>query len=1355
MAQPTVNRFYKGLNSDVSRTLRGQDNYVDGHNIRLARREEGTLWAANIRGNEETFQLTEGFIPIGSVEFDGYLFIFSTNPTNGIGEIGSFPSPLITGGIGRVYRPLQNFTTSDFVQQIGDDCLLPDVTNLGNFTTSHLSFQCDKPLRVEARLDFDGSVNIYFTDDLNPWRVINNGFNLETGESNRRYITENMILNGYINGINESEKHPIIDLINEGTGGRLKVGMYFFFVRYTDLNFNSTSFLGQSGPIPVFFTNVIGTTITFGGGPDAVTDKLLDIIVSNLDPSIGFFEVGYIRYYGDELFESVLIDKRYSIVGNTFRQITITGNEPTIALGLDEIITQKPSDALYARDITQLQNKFFIANTRGPQLDHPDLRKFMCNLSLSEGLVNNGPADEIYLGQNNNPYSPDAQDTEERLGYFSGETYVFACIPVFKGGFKGLPYPMTGFDNYQGLMANTNKQGIYRFNKAHNAQFWNGTDTFIKNINVNTTQAQAIYNASQWLQDNLIGVYVARAERNKILLYQGLSLRCYNGNMNPRLYDKNISLNQYEKQGTVVPISFSGGGGWQPNPEDWYSSRSNPLFEPATYEILSKVDRTNIGVNFRSVYFNYAAPFELDTRNDFTDPSRLAIFCADYYMDKINVPDTSYIQLIGTTNYYNDWRRESSSLNPIPVNNRNGISAYRQTPTDDGPDPIFDVTVNPSIPVGNRGVAQTFLGYNQLGISYQTGGFQSATTDIVGWNAVPEQNLVARLDEGKIASQAGMYYFKRRTVLFEADEFEISLPWAAPDYIGVTNAPTYTPGFSGSTFDHFVDTWDRAIVNVCRTNPDTVNYLDLYDFKSSIFYPIGQFQPIGDFLASSLHTYYRGDCLVKRSYLKIYHGSIEQLSDLTIDVITVNTGQGSLIWAGNNGDDAQEALQDGYGHWVSIVTECSYNADYRHEEGRNLFYPKTSPQQPGTEFAWIYDSPESYFYNRGYQKHLGPVGSIGIDLLQPVSDNRFPTRIRPSLTHIFGAVRDGYRQFIPADAKDFDYQYGEIEAIETLMDMLYSFQVRAINLHPVNERVTQQGTQGSTAILGESSGLTQYRQLVKQGYGTQHRFSVVSANQALYCIDWNKRAILRISGAQVQMLDVEKGAQTWFRDIVALGSSGYSDVLEFLPNSHPCGRGIHGIYNRKYKEVLWTLRMGEQDVTIAFSEEMDCFLGTHGYKPIHYALLEEDLYSFIDHRAWLHDVKSKYDNFYDVQDEWFVKVIVNEGGETTKHWDSLIINSNNRVFSKISYETQHQKALQSPFVPVDEFWYAPTYRENQWRLPIRRQDETQEPEENIYDDFTTDLAPMRGRYLIIKLTYDGDKELWVGDLITFYNPSYV
>lgn len=1354
MAQPTVNRFYKGLNSDMSLTDREQTMYLDGHNVRLARREEGTLWATNFRGNEETFELSEGFIPIGSKEFDGYLFILSVNPDTGVGEIGSFPSPAITGGITRAYRPLQNYTTENYVAQIGDDCLLPDVGEFGSLRTEHLGFRCDKPARVEVRLDYDGSVNIYFTDDFNPWRCVNSGFVLKTGASNGRYITEDMVISGFINGINESEKHPIVDMLSTPIGGSLKVGNYFFFVRYTDLNFLSTSFLGQSGPVPIFNTINPGPPITYGGEPNAVTDKSVELMVSGLDPSIGFFEVGYARYYGQDIVEAFVIDIRYALTGATFRQIRITGNEPKIPIEVGELVAYKPSDAVYCRDLTQLQNQLYIANTRGPQLDHPDLRKFMCALSLGESYDANGGADEIRNDANPNEYTYDPNDVEERMGYFSGEAYIFACVPVFKGGFTGQAYPMSGVDNYNGLGVNANKQGIYRFRKAHIAPYWDGTDTFIKGITVNTTNAQAVYAGSQWLQDNLIGVYITRGDRNKILLYQGLSLRCYNGNMNPKLCDtNNISLHQYEITGNTVPRYPLGPPPFQPDTEDWKGDWSIPLFEPATYHMMAVIDRTNIGANYRVRYFGYSRPYNYDTRNDFHDARKLAVFSNDYYIDKVAAPDTVHVQMVGTTSYWNDWRRECTAFNTFPINNLNAVCAFRNTPTDQGPDPIFDVTSDPGIAPGNIGAVQTFVGYNQTSISYNNTSFRSEAVNVVGWQAVQNRGFVARYEEGRLGNGHGMYYFERTLLGPGAKEWDISLPIATADYIGLTDAPSYTASFNAGVYDHFTDIWDRAIVNVCKSDPETLNYLDLYDFKNTLFYPIGNFQDIASFLGAASHKYYRGDCTVSRNYLKIWHASQENISSIFTDILTGVSGAGALIYAGNNFDEAVQDFQRGWGHWVSVVTEQIYNPAYRHELGRNLFYPKSDVTDPGVKFSWLFDSPESYFYNKGYAEYLGPRPTLGIDLLQPVSNNVFPTRIRPSITHIFGAVRDGYRQFIPADAKDFDYAFGEIEAIATNYDALYSFQLRAVNLHPVNERVTQQGTQGSTAILGSSQGLTEYRQVIKEGYGTQHRFSVIKSNGALYCIDFNKRSILRIGGAQVENLDIVKGVQTWFRKIIDIYSTGYSDVLENLPNAHPCSLGIHGGYNRKYKEVLWTLRLGEQDVTIAFSEEFDAFLGTHGYKPIHYGMVEEDLYTFKDNKGWLHDKNPKYQTFYGVLDDWLVRFVTNEGAEITKHWDNLIISSNNRVFSKILYETQHQTAEQNPFIPTTQFWYAPTYRTNEWRLPIRRADNIKEPELNIFDDFTVDKTPLRGRYIITELHYMQDKELWVREVITFYNNS--
>lgn len=1347
----TLNTFTAGLQTDIALTDVRQNFFIKGHNVRLSRNNEGTLWATNIKSNKKTFELPEGNIPLGSVEFDGYLFIASVNSDTGVSEIGVFPTPA-TVPI-RSYSPLNVYSPTDIALTLENDCTLPDFNQLSPLKTKALGFDCRFPIRMKARLDFDGSVNLYFTDNLNPWRVINSGFVLKTREPNSRYVTENQIINGTINGINESEKHPIVNANDVQSGGSLLVGNYYFFVRYTDLNFTTTSFLGQTRAIPVFNTNRPATfDIPFGGEEIEATDKLVELNISNLDVTNAFFEIGYIRYYGDNIFETFLVDKRYPINGSATANVEITGSESLLAITLDELVTYKPSDALYCKDLDQGSNQLYLANTRGPQLDHPDLRRFMCALTLSEENENIGHADETRL-QNatvyENQYNADANDTEDRLGYFRGETYIFAAIPVFTGGFIGQPFPVTGFDNFNGLMSNQNKQGIYRFNKAQNNPFFLNGDVFANKIVVNTAAAQTIYNTSQFLKDNLIGIYIARGERNRNLLYQGLSLRCYNGKINPELQKFGREFNKGVGN-PAQPIIF------QSNEERWETENVMPLFEPAMYSLMVNRESTNItpGATDYIGYYMYAPPFEKEDRNDFTDLNKLGIFSPDYFVDDIDIPSNVHIELVGTTSYGVDWRRESGSINPVPVNETNALMSYLGGFTNT--EPVLDATRNSFIIAPLQGNARTFYGYNLQNINYANDSFQSSALNITGYQNIPNQGFVSRFEEGKIGQpDSGFYYYQRNVVVTNTAEYDISLPIAVPKYMGILNAPTYLPAGTSGNFNHYVDKWDRAVVNVYRNDPNVVNYQNFYDFKNTSFAFISDFEEITSFLAAGTKKYYGGDCVINRTYLKIANGSIENLGVGFTNIITGTDMPGGVAGLDGNFDEMTEDLESGYGHWISLVTENANNINYRHELGRNKFYPKTSVTNPGTDFCWIYDSPESDFYNRGYSKFLSPRRLVGADLLQPVSNNNFPTRIRPSITHIFGAVRDGYRQFIPADAKDFDYQYGEINAILFYRDSLYSFQSRAINLHPISERITQQGTSGSPATLGESVGLTQYKRLLIENYGTQHRFSVIKADSGIYCVDWNKRCILIIQGGNTKILSDLKQVSTRIDRIVDTISSGFSDASDQLPDQHPCSLGILSGYNRNEGEIVWTFRLGEENITFAYDEEFGAFLDTHGYHPIHYALLENDFYEFPNHTAWKHGAGDDYDVFFGQQDEWKIRIVVNANPETTKVFDYLVINSNNQEFAKIEYETQHQRAVQDPFINTVEFWYEPTYRVNQWRLPIRRQDNTVEPNLNIYDDFTNGSGEMRGRYLIIELTFNKNTPLWVRDIITFFNKSYV
>ena len=144
-----------------------------------------------------------------------------------------------------------------------------------------------------------------------------------------------------------------------------------------------------------------------------------------------------------------------------------------------------------------------------------------------------------------------------------------------------------------------------------------------------------------------------------------------------------------------------------------------PMFEPATYEMASlRESRTGVLIVGNYAYYHYAPPSNKEERNDFTEPNKLGIFSTDYFLDRVNVPDTAYVQMVGTTRYETDWKRESTAYNnPVVNTNTNALQFY--TGQIQGgpnfavfePDPSIDPLQNPIIadPV-DIGHAPTFVG---------------------------------------------------------------------------------------------------------------------------------------------------------------------------------------------------------------------------------------------------------------------------------------------------------------------------------------------------------------------------------------------------------------------------------------------------------------------------------------------------------------------------------------------------------------------------------------------------------------------------------------------------------------------
>lgn len=1311
---PIPNRFYRGIDSDTGYFERDGQTYLDAQNVRLLRREGQSGWVATLGGTEIHIEFPPTYVPVATYYYRGLLFCLIHSDTQNADQIGTFPSPNPLNGFqyDRTYRPW-NWTLDapwTYITQGCDSSTPPTVQPLQSVA---LGFELDRGYRLTARGESDGSVTLYWTDDVLPIRLANSCFDIETGRPTGRYLSQAELISGQWDLVNENSYHPTYSLLGVTTGGQMKAGHIFVMVRYTDTQYGATSFLNFSAPIAVVNSSAGG--IPIGGESDATTDKQIELILQGLDPNAAMIEVAYIRYLSQDEYEAYIVDSRYILDGSGTLNITLTGREALIPLSIDEAIALKPYESRTAFDLDQLNNALYIANLKGVQVDHPDLRELACMLYLDEHTEEVGTVTTIRLGQSLQVYGKDEKDVFEQVGYFSGEVYTFALLPVLKSGFYGIPIAVHGTDHYTGLSVGQNDKGAFRFTQSDVIPYWDDTTLLatakaIKLLS-NTPAVQNHIANSQFIQENVIGFYLCRANRKENLLYEGLSLYGFNGK---------IALNAHKEFG------FAGTYG-----AEFFSDYISPLFEPATYGVAFAKDSVfPVGsgdvegfayYGGLSYYPSYSAADETVGRR------KLCVISNDYAVAQEFVPNTVHVRRIQTTDY-NQWVREfdSSNLNNI-VTNPSSAAA-------------FGIGI-PSTQVNIDGLTadgfgtQHFVGYSQRdGDFSNVAKFQSEAVNVPLWSAVPvgSGRFVSRREEGSDAQQDSFYFLNPNTALFPERNKEFSLPIANPSYIGLEEAPVDIHPYTN------LNPWNRAVVGVYRSDPDTLDYANIYSPNTESYYPIGDFIPIADF-ATTDHIRWQGDCFIGRAYTRLVSGHSESIgSDLT-DLIAQKEAVADPLYP-------PIKIENGWGYWVSYVAQHSYNQQYRIEKGRNLYYPATGVGNEGKGFSWLLDSPESNLYNTSYRRMLAGRGFFSIDPLQPISSGKFETRIRASLYHITGAVKDGYRQFAESDKIDLAYSKGPIRGLYAVGESLYSIQENAINLHPVNERVQNSTTQGTTFTSGAVQKLPPYWTKIEDSLGSQHRKAICVGMAGLYGYDYRRRTWWRVQGTQIEDLTLTRKAQSWLYQ--HLPDPKLSDRVGDVEDKYLLLQGLQMVSYQEYGQI-WMTIYGETPKTLVFNELLDAFEMRVDLQPTLWATMGKELISFLGTNiGHLHEAQGANDLvLHGVQHEGTIKFACGQEGTVVKHWDALVLNMNNRPLKEIRYETQHQRAVQ----PFDNFElaYKPYYRENQWKQSIRRADTTMESELSPYQQ----QSPMRGQYITIELVYDQPRRMWLQGVDVLCTPS--
>jgi len=1288
-----VNEFYKGIDADTDPMKTAPDSLRDAHNIRIINNKGQGFVITNIGGNEYEYSLSLGFIPLGSCQFNGIEYIFSINPITLSGEIGTYPSPLRgvnnscnpTGGFDHTYKPLNNFT-------LAVNPLVNPNAQLYDFRTTLFDFDCEHQIECFARIDYDDSVNLYFTDNKNPYRTINSGFN-QSGICNGRNYWNGSFPNG-IEALSETCSAPIVDSIALDQSGCLRAGNWIFYARYNTLNFNPTSFLGESNAVEIFADALSAGIVIDGDISQLDCGKSITLNFSNIDTTYPYLEIGY-SYHFDGTFETALVDFLFPINPNsTTLQIKITGCEDTVDIIADDIISRKTSDDIF-KTITQLENRFWGANVKTRAKFHPDLLAF-AKATIAKPNDSLSIFDKQFaVGDGAPPYGQykDYQKTYKETGYFRSEAYALSMIFVFKSGRESEPLPLSSYDYwFDPTLLNINDQGIIRF-PAPSADAGQSplqqSQNSLSIMGIEFDMTACVF--TQWMKNNVCGFYFMRGERNPNMMYQGMTLDTFNA---VGLHN-NMSLLSY---GGMWPTCA--GGLLIPGMTDVNHETLNriPLFG-GTAPFLGTCNPT-IGASHTAVS-EYHVPVVA---------RQFGMYSPDHFFNK-GLTDKQYtIYKMAQCTYSSTTLSSDHTPNRLyEVQAITPIAAQREQPICHN---IKEWTVQPN-PSGTG-----FVSY-----------FEEPT------------------DENNANS---FYYRKKHEFALPGYFLWANRSFATTRYIGIdaTATPTNIANYSEALISIFKEDPDPL---------NGFIYTDQYDVKNTKYFKISNFIDINTYTSVIPGAvFYRGDCFLQRTYIKqlqnpsVYSNTKQDDFNnyfsfgILMSVVTENsvntamrrqdasysyypaTGLGNPnLFVTQNNSLESELYNKGYQQVLSLYAIFGYDSSIPY---RGVHYPtriKYSNLHTPNAFSDAYRTIDKAAY-KDFDFRMGSINKI-LDLnaklisIQDQGMNLHYVNDRAMLSQgnaSAGQLLLGAGDILAQKAENITDFFGTQHQWSVVKTDNAAYGIDA-NKRKIWRLVVGQGLE---LISDTKHYRAKLYEILEQGPNSFHSDIIESIPDNPVCKGGIVGAFSRSNNDIIFAFMFDQTIQKPLNNYcIKFNESGDSftgtyghkspfymalnnDFFSFNPNIFPSQNIIPTGQGDFYREGV--------DVTTTGNDNRSTF----------YGVLEPMTFSFN----------------------------VNAGSDFIKIFDHYYINSDPNTPDNVQYETVQQLCVQNPFLqPVISNYLRPAYKENQWMVPISRATAITNMTNNIY----AVGSPMRGQFIKTTLEYMLNKPIFVKSVDTHFRLS--
>ena len=405
------------------------------------------------------------------------------------------------GNLAYEYNPLHNMRvmTDTYVDSNGDT---HQQGELVDFETDRLQFSLHHPVQIECQPSYDGSVNLILNDDVNNPRLINSRFSClenNTYKIAERYKNNNTNIYRNIDPTFDIDtslykritKIPKITFEGTFPGGNLKVGNYNFYFKLADVDGNETDFVAESGTVSCFIGTNNDPTSIRGGIMNESSNKMVKMLLSNIDTAYDYVHVYYTRSTSDvdevPVKYAVRIDRDFVIKSESC-ELIISGFDNETTITIDEVNLQY-FVASTAKTQCQCQNRLFLGNLSRPEIPYKELRDLALHFIPSVvrpnsiGCVKHDYTDATGLYEYYNPLN-----IYNYLGYWPGEIYRYGVVFILPDYTLSPVFNTRGINNLGEItpttlsVTNANNERQYIDIDENNYLLKNGNTANLENV---------------------------------------------------------------------------------------------------------------------------------------------------------------------------------------------------------------------------------------------------------------------------------------------------------------------------------------------------------------------------------------------------------------------------------------------------------------------------------------------------------------------------------------------------------------------------------------------------------------------------------------------------------------------------------------------------------------------------------------------------------------------------------------------------------------------------------------------------------------------------------------------------------